>query len=497
MVTLALSNILGLIRDHYLAQKIPTDKLDIYYAAFRLPDLIFNVLILGAIAAAFIPVFTSIRQRQEKEAWEIAASAINLGILAVAFLGLIIFILMPVLVPLYVPKFSPEKQLATLNLSRFMLLSPLIFTLSYFLGGILNSFKRFLIYSLAPLIYNLTIIIFTLIFADKLSFWAPGIGVVGGAFFHMLVQLPPAWGLGFRPSLGINFALEGLKKIYKLMVPRSIGLGGQQLMLLAFTALASRFPGQIAIYNLADNIQTVPSVIFGAGLATAIFPTLSQYSGDKEKEKFSYYLTRAMRMILFLTIPAVVGLVVLRAQVIRLILGSGYFGWTETVIAIETLTFFGLGILASSLIPLLARSFYALHNTLTPMVIALISIAVSIISAWLLVGKMEVVGLALAFSIGSWVQVILLYLILRRKVEIKFEEGLVNAFARVVLLSLGMAVVIQSLKEWMARMVDIDRVIGLLSQAVVAGGVGALLYLFLAWFFRYPELGRLDGPKKA
>ena len=173
IVTLFFSNILGVVRDHYLTQKIPTDTLSIYYAAFRVPDLLFNILILGAISAAFIPVFAGlINKNQEKEAWKVANSVINMAIIVLIVLSIILVFLMPIIAPLIVPGFNNEEQLLMVKLARIMLVSPIFFGISYIFGGMLNSFKRFLIYSLAPLIYNTTIILGTL-------FLVPKIGIMG------------------------------------------------------------------------------------------------------------------------------------------------------------------------------------------------------------------------------------------------------------------------------------------------------------------------------
>ena len=202
VITLFLSNVLGVFRDHFLTQKIPTEQLSAYYAAFRIPDLIFNILILGAIASAFIPVFTTLlSQKKDKEAWMVASSVINIAIIFLVGLAVILFFLMGYLIPYIVPGFNADYKDLTVKLARIMLLSPIFFGLSYIFGGILNSFKRFLVYSLAPLVYNLTIILGTLIFADKYSVVGVAYAVVAGAFLHLFIQVPPLLKTGFIPRL--------------------------------------------------------------------------------------------------------------------------------------------------------------------------------------------------------------------------------------------------------------------------------------------------------
>lgn len=491
VITMTLSNILGVIRDHFLAKVIPAERLDIYYASFRLPDLIFNVLILGAIAAAFIPVFTETLKKDKKEAWHIANSLISIGILLVAICLIILYFLMPTLIPYLVPDFDGPKQLETIRFARWMLFSPLFFTVSYFLGGILNSFKHFLLYSMAPLIYNFSIIIATGCFGARYDVSAVIAGVLIGAFLHMLIQLPSAWVLGFRPKIVLDFKNLVVRKVGRLMMPRAIGLGSAQIQLVAFTAFASAIPGAVAIYNLADNIQTVPVVIFGTSLATAVFPTLAEHF--KEKPVFQHYFVKTARVILFFTIPATLGILVLRAQVVRLILGYGFFGWAQTRMATDALGFFAIGIVAGALVPLLARSFYALQNTFYPMVVSIIAVIISICLGYVLVGTYGVAGLALAFSLGSWLSFVILLTGLSRRlrypVGLKFWIDVLKMMTLAVL----MVFVMQIVKDWLGEAVDIDRVRWLLLQTTATMAVGALIYLGGAWLWKIPEIRKEDA----
>lgn len=490
IVTLFLSNVLGVIRDHFLAQKIPTSILDTYYAAFRLPDLVFNLLILGAITSAFIPVFTSyLSQKKESEAWHVAGAFLNLSILAVILIVLILFFLMPYLIPLLVPKFDFEKQQLTLKLARIMLLSPLFFGLSYIFGGILNSFRRFLVYSLAPLVYNLSIISATLFLADRFSVYGVTFGVVSGAFLHMLVQLPSVLNLGFRFRLIWDPIHQGVRKIGKLMIPRTIGLASQQILLLVYTAIASSLGGgAVAIYNLADNIQTMPTVVFGTSFATAVFPVLSETASLQDKERFSYYFNRTLKIILFLLVPLSVGVILLRAQIVRLILGSGHFGWQQTILTSQSLGFFAISLVAQGSIPLLARTFYAHQDTKTPMTIGILSAAFAIISGFILGKIFTVPGLALAFSAASFLNVVLLYLFLRQKITIEKEKEILWFLFKVILISVVMAVFIQLAKYSIAPLVDMQRGWGVLVQTIGATFVGVSIYSALAWIFKLKEV---------
>lgn len=490
IITLLLSNLLGLVRDHYLTQKIPTEILSSYYAAFRIPDVLFNVIILGAIASAFIPVFTSyITSKKETEAWYIANSVINIAIIFLVGLAAILLIFMPQLISILVPGFEEARRDLTISLARIMLLSPIFFGLSYIFGGILNSYKRFFVYSLAPLVYNLSIILGTILFADAFGVYAVTFAVVAGAFFHMLIQIPVARKLGYHYKNIVDFSHKAVRKIGKLMLPRAIGLSAMQIMLLIFTAFASQISKiSVAVYNLADNIQTMPTVVFGISFALAVFPSLSENYAKKDKEKFSYLVSKTIRVILFMLVPISIGVILLRAQIVRLVLGSGHFGWEQTLITADTLGFFAISLVFSGLIPLFARSFYAMHDTKTPMTITIISIALSVILGLILKESMGVTGLALAFSCGTFINALLLYLILRGRLTDYREWQLFKFLGKILGASLVMAAVIQLTKVLIGRIYDLDRAWELLLQAGLAAILGAIVYFTLTVLLRCEEI---------
>ncbi|MBM2821062.1 MAG: integral rane protein MviN, virulence factor [Candidatus Berkelbacteria bacterium] len=468
IVTLFLSNVLGVVRDHYLSQKIPTDILSVYYAAFRIPDLIFNVLVLGAISSAFIPIFSSLlAHKKDKEAWEVANSVINTAIILLIIACAI---------------------LVTVKLARIMLASPIFFGFSYIFGAVLNSSKRFVVYSFAPLIYNVSIILGTLFLSDRIGVVGVSLAVVAGAFLHMLIQIPVVIKLGWRWQALLDWKNAYVRRIGILMVPRAIGLGANQILLLVFTGIASSLSGSaVAIYNLADNIQTMPMVVFGTSFAMAIFPTLAEKYAQKDYESFDYFLNKTLRSILFFMVPIVFGVILLRAQIVRLILGSGFFGWQQTIDTANTLGYFAIALVFTSIIPLFARAFYALHNTKTPMVITIITVIVSIVAGKFLSASMGITGLALAYSIGSFINAVLLYLILRTK--IKITEGKIIIFLiKIIIATVIMAVAIQELKLILAIFVDMRRFWGVFLQTLGATIGGGLIYILLAWIFGCEEI---------
>ncbi len=490
--TLFLSNVLGVIRDHFLSQKIPTDILSAYYAAFRIPDLLFNILILGAISSAFIPIFSSLlASKKQKEAWEVANSVINIAIIVLIIACGILAIFMPQVVPLFVPGFDETKQALTINLARIMLASPIFFGLSYIFGAILNSFKRFMIYSLAPLVYNVSIILGTIFLADHIGIIGVALAVVAGAFLHMVIQIPVAFSLGWRWQAILDFKNTQVRKIGILMLPRAIGLGANQIMLLVFTSLASILGGAaVAVYNLADNIQTMPMVVFGTSFAMAIFPTLAENYAQGNWESFANYFVKTLRSILFFMVPIVFGVILLRAQIVRLILGSGFFGWQQTIDTANTLGYFAIALVFTSTTPLLARAFYALHNTKLPMLVTIISVLVSIVASIFLAPKMGITGLALAYAVGSFFNCLILYLLFRKKII--FEELPILIFlGKVIVASLIMALAIQEIKFLAALFVDMHRFWGVLTQTALATVGGTIIFLIMAWVFDCEEISSI------
>lgn len=488
-VTLLGSNILGVIRDHYLAQKIPATILDTYFAAFRLPDLIFNTLILGAVSASFIPVFAELVAKDNRdETNQTGSTVITSALIATIFLAAIFFVAMPSLMGYLVPDFPTDKLALTVTNARYLLASPVLFGLSFIVSGMLTATKRFVATALAPIVYNGSIILGTLLAADHYSVSGVVWAVIIGSFLHLVVQLPSLAKIGFRFRLILDWRNEHVRKIAKLMVPRTIGLGANQLMLMAFTFLASRIGGgAIAIYTFADNIQTTPVVIFATSIAQALFPTLAQHHALSRGSEFRRHIERAIGTIIFFLTPMAVGMVLLRAQIVRLILGSGYFGWEETIVAARTLGWFTPGLVAAGLLPLLYRAFFARHNTIIPTIAGIVAVAVSIIIASALAPNLGVVALPIGFSTGVIIESMMLYYLLRRTVELDDSKLALDA-ARVLGASVIMAAAVQGGKMLVGTLVPLTHSIEVLTQLAVATAFGVIVYFPATKLLGHPGL---------
>ena len=496
------SRFLGIIRDRILAGQFGAgDILDTYYAAFRIPDLIFNLLVLGALSAGFIPIFTQYfygDELQKKKAWQIANEILNILIIGLLVLCVFLFIFAPQLMSLITPGFNSEKMVMTVLLTRIMFLSPILLGISSVLGGILQSMRRFFVYSFAPIFYNLGIIFGALVFVRWWGVVGLAYGVVLGAFLHLLVQIPTCTYLGYRYQFIFNFKDEAIKKIGRIMIPRTLTLAINQLNLVVITIIASTLAaGSLAVFNLANNLQTFPVGIFGISFAIAAFPTLSALAIKDNKKEFIHSFSNTSREILFFIIPASALLLVLRAQIVRVILGSGNFTWEDTILTIDTLAMFTFSLFAQALIPLLIRGFYAFHNSLTPFILGLISSLLNIILSLILIKpfsffnsnfNLGVSGLALAFSISTILNFILLWIGLRIKTGTLDEKQIIWSIFKISIATLAMAIITQFMKFGIEPYFGTRTFIGIFLQGLIAGLVGIAVFIVVGLALKSQEM---------
>ena len=481
------SRILGMLRDRVLAAEFGAGvELDMYYTAFRVPDLLFNVVVLGALSAGFIPVFAGYL-KSPKRAWELVNVVLNVMVVALLMISALLMVLAPWLVRIIAPGFSIEQIAITATLTRIMLISPMLLGMSGIFGSVLQSHKRFFVYALAPILYNIGIIIGALFFIGSLGITGLAWGVVLGAFFHMAVQLVAMLPLGYRYQWRFDLTHKGLQKIFSLMVPRTLGLITSQINFLVITIIGSTLAaGSIAIFNFANNIQSFPLGLFGVSFAIAVFPTLSELI-DKKKE-FIETFSQAVRQILFLVIPASVLLIVLRAQVVRVVLGSGRFNWEDTVLTLETLSFFALSLFAQALILVLARAFYAFHDSKTPFYTGLATTFANIILSLMLLEPFGVAGLALAFSMSTMLNFILLILLLHYRLGKLDGHTISVSTVKIIVASFLLALVAQAVKYPLEQLTGTETLLGVLTQAMTAIIAGSLTYLFAMWLLKSEEL---------
>lgn len=495
-----LSRAVGLLRDrifmHYYGAG-PT--MDAYYAAFKIPDLIYNLLIVGALSAGFIPTFTKLFTAGEdkKPAWRLANNVLNITGISLLLLSVLGIICTPHLASVIAPGFASYSRHLVINFTRIMFGSTFLLGLSMVMGGILQSLRSFFLYSLAPIFYNLGIIFGTVVLVPMVGVNGLAWGVVLGAALHFSVQAYSAYANGYRWQWILNFKEKNTVLVGKLMVPRTLGLAISQLNLVVITILASLLPaGSVTIFNIANNLQAVPIGIIGIPFALAVFPVLSAAAAKNEQIEFVKNLSATLRQILFLIIPFSLILMLLRAQIVRTVYGSGAFDWNATINTADALALFALSLFAQALIPLLARAFYALSNTKTPFVIGVISELVCIIASLLLMKPLGVAGLALAFSIGSILNLTMLSVALRNILKTLDEENIFSSLFRIAIAAIPMALLIQQLKYPLAKIFDQHYFWGILGQGLVASLLGLIVYVIICYLLKLPELLQLKESLK-
>jgi putative peptidoglycan lipid II flippase len=484
------ASVLGLFRDRLLASSFGAGHdLDTYYAAFRVPDFVLNVLILGALFAAFIPVFTDLWvSKNKKTAWKTANTVLNLFAIAAILVSALIFVFAEPLMKILTPGFDLTKIRQTVLLTRILLITPFFFGIASIFGSILNSFKRFLAFALTPVYYNACIILGIVFLAPKIGILGPVIGAVLGAVVQAFSLLIPVMRVGFRWQAVLEIGSE-LKQIGKLMIPRTASLAISQLNLLLEMAFASTLAGgSIAVLRLSSNLQNVPASILGIAFATAIFPTLAERISRKEIDSYKINLSFAFRQIMFFVIPITAAIVILRAQIVRLVLGAGAFGWTDTALTASCLGFFAISLFAQTLQPLLLRGFFAIKDTKTPFWISALALGCYILSAVILTKYFDVLGLALAFSVTAVIQTSMLMTGLRVKIGSIGEFSFMKQAAKFILASFVMGVGMYLSLQIMALVVNTQTVVGLFVQTLVAVLVGLGLYLLSTKIFRCEEL---------
>lgn len=487
------SRLLGFLRDRMLASTFGAgDALDAYYAAFRIPDLFYGLLVAGALSAAFVPLFTELQEKKAQESWRLTTGLLQAIVLVLGALSLISILFTPFLVALLVPGFNEESQATTVMLTRIMLLSPLLLGLSAVFGGVLVSLQRFIAYSLAPVLYNAGIIFGIWFLVPQYGIEGVAWGVVIGALLHMLIQYPAFLSTGFVYTKETLFFWrdEKLRTVIKLMVPRSLSMGITQVSLFVVTIFASTLSvGSLAAFNFANNIQSVPLGIFGVAFSLAAFPVLSAFAAKKKHEDFFYSVINTSKRILFFVIPVSVAMILFRAQIVRIILGSGEFDWEDTIMTFEILSYFALSLFAQCLIPLFARSFFALKNTKTPLYIALFSEVVHIITLVWLLPFYEEQALALSFSIGTIVNFVLLYFALRKQVPVWKDQEFFWPVGKMVLAAMIAGVVAQISKSAFALTTnELDTFIEVFLQLLAGLLIGGGVYLASATFLKVEEL---------
>ena len=500
--SILLSRILGLVRYRLLAAEFGDQiiLLDSFLAASNVPEIIFEVLIFGSISVAFIPVFSSLLAKGQKEnAWKLAQTLVNLGLILFTILALILIFAAPKVAVLVAPGLvsqNPEIAIIIGNLIRVMVFAQIFFLLGIFATGILQSHQNFLVPALAPAIYNLGIIFGIIALSGPLGIFGPAWGMVAGAGAFFLVQFLVMGNLGSMFGTKLNLAQPEVSRVFSLTWPRTIGLTAARGIDWINIALASLLGvGSIVAFNFAQTLIAVPVGLFGASIAQASLPTLSLQAAKKDLGSFKRTFIKSLHQIFFLTLPAIAILAILRIPAIRLVFGAANFPWETTLLAGRILIILSIAIVAQACLLLLVRTFYALHDPKTPIAAGLVSFGVNVFLAiiFVLVLRLPITFLAAAFTFSNlFYAATLLYFLDKKVGGLNFKE-LTLPTVKMLTSAIITALVVYPVFKFLDFALDTSRTINVLILTIVASLAGLVIYLALNLIFGVNEARRLTN----
>ena len=488
------SRILGWVRLVVFAQLFDAAQLDPFFAAFRIPDLIFQLVAAGALSSALIPIVASLLERDdEAHAWRVVSTVINLMLIALATLAAILFVLAPAVMRVIAPGFAGDQLEQTVVLTRIMLLSPIFLAMGAVATSVLNAGGRFAASAVAPSVYNLAIIGGALFLAPTFGVAGLAAGVVAGSLGHVLVQVQPLRRLGFRYEPRIDRDDPEARRALLLMAPRAFGLGAGQVTFIVVTALASTVSlGAVTDFNYAFILLQIPIGVIGVPLGIVLLPSLSRDAAVGREVEFAALLTRALRLLLFAMIPIAALAAVLRRELVELLFGGGRLGPADLDLIATTLLWFLTGLAAHALIAVLARAFYARQDTLTPVLAAIGAVAVNTTLAVALAGPLGLSGIALAIAVAAWLETIALIVVLRARLPHLRLQGLGRVTVEAIAGSLVAGVIavgVVALSEQLLGAAP-SRLV-LVGESVVVTLAFGLAFAAVALVLRIPELASI------
>jgi putative peptidoglycan lipid II flippase len=493
------SRVLGWARLVVIANTLPPDTttdLGAFFAAFRIPDLMFQLVAAGALSSALIPVVSSVMTTDgEGRAWRVVSTVINLMLIALAVLGVIVLIGADTIVPAFTGGFDQPTMDRTIELTRIMVLSPIFLALGSVATSVLNARGRFAAAALAPSIYNLAIIGAAFTLAPTMGAAGLAIGVVLGSLGHILVQLRPLRAIGFHYQPIIDLADDAARRALTLMAPRAIGLGAGQITFLVMTGLAAGIGADrgVTAFTIAFTLLQIPVGVIGVPLAVVLFPSMSREVASGNHSAFVALITRGLRFLTFVMLPIAVLGAILRVEGSAVLFGRFDSATIELIAA--TLLAFLVGLVAHALITVLARAFYALHDTRTPVAVAILAVAINTTVGTALAGPLGLPGLALAIALAAWLEATVLTVLLRRRVGRFGFAAVAWLGLRTIVATAIAAVVAQVVHGSVGPALVLDpssggfgNLPGLVAVLVSVGAVYAAVFVVAALALRIEEL---------
>ena len=506
-----LSQLLALVRDRLLAYHFGAGTtLDLYYAAFRIPDLIF-VSIASLVSFYVLIPFLSDRERNKEEQRVFLDRITTFFTLCIVAVSGAAFIAAPLLLQILFPGLtSPEELSKLLPLTRILLLQPILLGLSNIAASVTQLQGRFLLYAVSPLFYNIGIIGGVVLLYPLFGLSGLAWGVVGGAFLHLAIQIPFLVRSGLFPHLTFQWKFPELYRVLALSFPRTLALSANQIALLFLTAYASLMEaGSIAAFNFSFNLQSVPLSVIGISYSVAAFPTLARLFSNGERAQFLAHITAAARHIIFWSLPSVVLFIVLRAQIVRVVLGSGEFDWSDTRITAAALALFAVSLLAQGLVLLFVRGFYAAGNTRVPLILSGFSSLLVVAFTFFFLNLFEQVSLwrffieslfrvedlprtsmlmlPLSYSLASFVNVGLLWVVFQRHFK-EFSAPTTRSFFEIFSGSVIMGFIAYESLSVFGRLFDLDTFFGIFAQGFLSGVLGIMGGALVLWVLGNAEI---------
>ena len=494
-----LSQLLALLRDRLFAHSFGAgETLDLYYAAFRIPDFIFVTVASLVSISVLIPFLISESEHNIEQGKKFINSIFTIFFFGMCAVSIVVYFLIPRLLILFFPDFVVSGQFPELiTLTRLLLLSPFFLGISNLLASVTQLYNRYIIYALSPLFYNLGIIIGVVFFYPMVGIVGLGYGVVLGAFLHMVLQIPFIVSKGFFPKFSFHGNWRVIRRVLMLSLPRTLALSANELAKFALISLASFLSiGSISIFTLSYNMQSVPLSIIGVSYSLAIFPTLSRLYAQGNKKEFIEKIAVSTKHIIFLSLPVMTLFVVLRAQIVRTILGSGAFDWQDTRLTAAALAIFVLSLIPQSLVLLFARAYYSMNKTLQPLMVNVVSSLLIILCGYVsltfadnhaflvALGKIfrvsdvlgiDVLLLALSYAIGVTVNCLWHWVLIEKECR-GFTRQVVRTIFQSLIASLFMGLVAYSMLAVFDNIFNLSTVIGIFMQGFLAGIVAILVW---------------------
>ncbi|TES89667.1 MAG: murein biosynthesis integral membrane protein MurJ [Anaerolineales bacterium] len=492
MAGFVLSNLVGLVRRALEARVFGTSAVyDAFNAADRLPDILFMLVAGGALASAFIPTFTEFLEKDDRNgAWRLASSIVNLVVLILTLFSAACWVLAPQIVAnILAPDFSPEQQALTVELLRILLLTPVIFGVSGLVMGVLNTHQSFLVPALAPTMLWSGMIVGVLFIVPQMGIHGLAWGKVLGAGMHFAIQVPGLLKLPKRkyvPTLGLK--IPSVREVGRLMAPRLLGVSVVQLNFLVNTIIASGLPeGSLTSINVAFAVMTMPQVVIAQAISIAALPTFSAQIARGKPDEMRRSLALTIRGILFLSLPAMMGLILLRTPVVSMLFQRGEFGAHSVELTTWALLWYTVGLVGHSLVEIVSRAFYALHDTKTPVLVGMAAMTLNVVFSLTFPGIFERYGwmphggLALANSLATSLEMVVLLWLMNRRLRGLEGHHVLTGTVKSLLATVGMSA---GLAWWVG--VVVGQSVWLISLGGIA--LGGVVYGVLMWVLQVEEV---------